>query len=892
MKPIIFFINILLCAICLIFSTTGYSQNSDYSDGKINHFKDITSTIFFEDFEDGIPSGFILYDGDGLTPYYSFVDNAWIEYEGTALSTSYYQPPGIADDWMITPGIFIPENALLQWDAVCSDIDYPDGYEVRISLDGTSPADFTNIIFSTSAEENIWVTHNIDLNSLGFANQIIYLAFRNNSNDGWFLLVDNIKIYTIEQFDAGVAGFLDPQSGCNLSDQEDVTINIKNYGYDTIFSLQVVYSVDGIPVTPETINDTILPFESINYTFNTKADLTGIADRVFDSYTIFPSDTDPANDELNGYTVNTGVDIATVNYEMGFEEDDFTEFGLWNINDGNNDLNTWNMYESVYGNFMYFDFSEGAGDDWLVSRCFTFDPAKIYEVSFWYLAANSNEIKNLYLVRGTAQDPGSLYDTITAIEAIPNLGYFVWAHTFFTVTSGEANFFGIHCTGNAANQEAVYIDNFEIREVPPLDIGVIYQTFPVSGCEMTDSENLIIAIYNYGYQAVDQFSAAYSLNGVASSPVLVNQNINPGDTLFYTFPSTIDLSLFGNYNISTYTLLAADGYNTNDSFQTQVYSAFDFSTGNYGMGFEPEDNFFGWNTFNINNDNGLWIMNLDYYPHTGINSAAYIYSSNNQADDYLVSRCFYFEASKHYMISFWYAVLSSNYPEKLSLYLVADQGPDKSPPAFLDLGEITNEEYLKAQKGFQVDEDGVYIFQWKAYSDPDMYFIFLDDIEIHQIDCSSPYVTPIELGNDTTLNSGGSVMLNAGTGFQEYSWSNGQSTQTIMVNQSGVYSVTALDTCLRESTDEIQVNILQLNENEALTGINIFPNPAHSELIIETNNPEIKKAELYNITGKKVLVSGYFSGNITLNVSDLTSGLYMIRVISKDKYFTGMITIE
>ena len=118
-----------------------------------------------------------------------------------------------------------------------------------------------------------------------------------------------------------------------------------------------------------------------------------------------------------------------------------------------------------------------------------------------------------------------------------------------------------------------------------------------------------------------------------------------------------------------------------------------------------------------------------------------------------------------------------------------------------------------AEKGFQVDSDGIYVFQWKAYSDPDMYLIFVDDIDIWQIDCSSPYVTPIELGNDTTLLSGGYIVLNAGPGFQEYHWSNGESTQSILVNHSGIYSVTALDTCLRESTDEIQIHILSLEEN-------------------------------------------------------------------------------
>lgn len=51
-----------------------------------------------------------------------------------AVSTSWYNPPGVANDGMITPPITINRaNAFLLWRAMTPDQLYRDGYEVRLS---------------------------------------------------------------------------------------------------------------------------------------------------------------------------------------------------------------------------------------------------------------------------------------------------------------------------------------------------------------------------------------------------------------------------------------------------------------------------------------------------------------------------------------------------------------------------------------------------------------------------------------------------------------------------------------------------------------------------------------------------------------------------------------
>ncbi len=63
------------------------------------------------------------------------------------------------------------------------------------------------------------------------------------------------------------------------------------------------------------------------------------------------------------------------------------------------------------------------------------------------------------------------------------------------------------------------------------------------------------------------------------------------------------------------------------------------------------------------------------------------------------------------------------------------------------------------------------------------------------------------LGNDTTLQEGETLWLDAGNPGSHYQWSTGDTTQTILVTQTGLYSVIVTNNC-GEDSDEIFVDIL------------------------------------------------------------------------------------
>jgi thiol-disulfide isomerase/thioredoxin len=207
--------------------------------------------LFFEDFNDGIPETFTLTDVDGLTPANtnlsvgSFFARTLTGQE-CAASYSWFNPVGVADDWMATPSITIPESDApisLQFDALGFEAAFPDGVEVYISTTGATPADFMDDpIYSTTdtGEPEIWTTRALDISS--YKGQDIYVAFRNNSNDQNILGIDNIIIKELADNDASLANI----SIDNVTEGDrSIDVVIKNVGGNAITSFDLDWEFDG-----------------------------------------------------------------------------------------------------------------------------------------------------------------------------------------------------------------------------------------------------------------------------------------------------------------------------------------------------------------------------------------------------------------------------------------------------------------------------------------------------------------------------------------------------------------------------------------------------------------------------------------------------------------------
>ena len=157
------------------------------------------------DFQVGIPSSYSIVDNDGNTPDSSVInfDNAWVSTQDpndslnfVAGSTSFFSPIGTASRWLITPKINLGTfGNMIQWRAKSHDASFPDDYLVLISNTDSLISSFSDTIGRVIEENFEWNTRTIDLSSSNYNNENVFIAFVNNTHDGFKLYIDDIQVF-------------------------------------------------------------------------------------------------------------------------------------------------------------------------------------------------------------------------------------------------------------------------------------------------------------------------------------------------------------------------------------------------------------------------------------------------------------------------------------------------------------------------------------------------------------------------------------------------------------------------------------------------------------------------------------------------------------------------
>ena len=152
------------------------------------------------DFNTGVlPADWRLHNVDGLQAHNvnMFPNNeAWAitqisETEYAAASTSWFDPAGQADRWLVTSRINLQGNNYLQFDIASYEAEYLESMEIKLSTGGTEPSDFTTLLQTLTEIPAAFNTQTIDLSTY---TGTVRIAFRLISNDKNIGFLDNVKI--------------------------------------------------------------------------------------------------------------------------------------------------------------------------------------------------------------------------------------------------------------------------------------------------------------------------------------------------------------------------------------------------------------------------------------------------------------------------------------------------------------------------------------------------------------------------------------------------------------------------------------------------------------------------------------------------------------------------
>lgn len=161
-------------------------------------------TLFHEGFDDGmLPAGWMVVDvdGDGYTwdATFQYQENPSDAYMGDGMiaSASYINEEGalFPDNWLISPAISIPGNAILTFWVKGQDASYfAENYSVYIATSNTVAAFEQTSPVLTGTTIHGWEQKVVDLGA--YAGQTIYIAFRHhNSTDMYWLDLDEVEVY-------------------------------------------------------------------------------------------------------------------------------------------------------------------------------------------------------------------------------------------------------------------------------------------------------------------------------------------------------------------------------------------------------------------------------------------------------------------------------------------------------------------------------------------------------------------------------------------------------------------------------------------------------------------------------------------------------------------------
>lgn len=79
------------------------------------------------------------------------------------------------------------------------------------------------------------------------------------------------------------------------------------------------------------------------------------------------------------------------------------------------------------------------------------------------------------------------------------------------------------------------------------------------------------------------------------------------------------------------------------------------------------------------------------------------------------------------------------------------------------------------------------------------------------------------------------------------------------------------------------------NVSNDIEGLRIYPNPANDVVTISTNSSAVKSVQMFDISGKQVL---NVDTDSTINVSTLSKGIYVVKIVEEGKTSTSKLVIK
>ncbi|HNQ60868.1 MAG TPA: T9SS type A sorting domain-containing protein [Bacteroidia bacterium] len=442
--------------------------------------------FYSEDFGSGLPAGWTVTDYSGNNVLWHWTNTGIYNVGSTpGLDTLNSVGTTAANGYMIfdsdsSNGTLTGENCDLTSDAIdCSTYNvvhltfnqllyhFAESATVSVSNDGSSWTVVYDASFGMTQGQATPNPDMIDIDITAYAalQSTVYIRFNFTGDYDYWWMIDDVAMYEPAAADAGVFSVISPTTSCTvLSNAEVISVEVYNFGSDSISGFDVSYSIDGGTPVTENIADTIAPGFSYSYSFTATADLSVPGTYTISSYTSLSGDAENNNDTTTVTIANGSIQVdASNDYTMGFESNE--DFNRWSIEDGNFDGNFWTLNNSLArtGTMCARMATPNPGDladDWLFTPCLDLSDTVSYDLEFYYRTFSTATRANIEVMIGSLPAGFGMTQSIQAMTMVSNLSYNLSTNNF-TVPFAGVYYIGFHVT-NADSATSLRIDDINL----------------------------------------------------------------------------------------------------------------------------------------------------------------------------------------------------------------------------------------------------------------------------------------------------------------------------------------------------------------------------------------------------------------------------------------------
>lgn len=692
-------------------------------------------TFLNESFEGAtVPAGWTAIDADG--DGYNWVSSSTVGtfnvHSGDACITSSSYVNGVGaltpDNWLITPQLAVSAGDSISFWYRGQDATYSaEVFGVYVSTTTMDTTAFTSVYQGVSTNEYQRVA--ISLNA--YAGQNIYVAIRHyNVTDMFWLNIDDVQFGSLPSTPTITAtSDIDfGQTAINNNADQTVTVTAYSLTGNITVTTAAPFSVsaDGVTYgTTATLTATTGVGNITNATLYVRYTPTTVGT---DNGTMTIASAGATTDTVSLTGSAISCTVTSYPYNFGFDNDGLAS--CWDVVDANNDASTFTI--ATASGYAYYTYNgTNAADDYLISPEFVLTGNEMASFDYWVGLSSYPESFMVYAL-GT--------DTVVLVNTVSANNTSSAPMTQYVPLSNLTGIYriAIKCT-SAADQYRLYIDNFSVfvstaasitLTPTSIDFGVIPVGMSVSNSVdltvLNASNDITITTAAPFSVSLDNTTYSTSVTIPAPTTTVLNQ------TFYVAFAPTAANTANGEVIFST-TGAADTMVVTGTGVQCDVINQFPFVE----TFSDTSDTRACWVIENANNDD----RTIVYGTVSGEWVAAYVYSSTNAANDYLISPEIQVSSNMYGHIDYY----CNGYTEKFSVWAIPANGTIANAVNIVPTVTVTNTTPAVQNFDLSAYANQTIRVAIKVESDADQYYLFLDNFTVEELPSASLAVDPTSM---------------------------------------------------------------------------------------------------------------------------------------------------